>query len=503
MKYAFAALLVLALGLAAEAGAICNPTCTAVIMPNVPELHLPLVGWAYSSSGIMTSVEAPKYGTWDPGTETYVPGADFAHVGIDRMRIKQGAADYRTVIFVAAQASDEITRDSVGGIFQGGSNGTYGDIELVLPVKGDQPGTAQVGVKIGASVNPPDPVNSGVRTLADILDFAHIELDTSSDVPQLVAVADGDVCSSGCRTAGIQVPTSNEEYVLTLLLGRDGINISTVDKFTLWFQACGPAIAGGCQVRKLAGLNVVDLDAEIRLQAGLVEGDTRNSGIAIDWMDLWRLIPVAEDFDVSTWDDFANGTLTANYWADLGADLDSARGASNLFGMTYPSVTTFRDDLPHNARRLRASFEVDISQLQLDNGESVIVFFGQSDTGVAGTTKSFDVFLKRIDNSIFFRGRLIRDDATVAPTDPIYVTPGTHSIAVHFFAADPSDATSVGFLKLRVDGTYKEVLLTTTANNELREVDRYSVGVSQPTLNTNNTNRYMYFDNVAVHFERP
>lgn len=509
MKYASTAFLVLALGLAADARALCT-TCTAVIMPGAPQVHLPLVGWAYGSAGTVTVAEAPEFGTWNAASETYEPSAAFAEIGIDRMTVHQSGT-YRTVIFVAAQPAETLDRDTFAGsagIFEGGAEGAFGATSLYLPIKGDQPGTAQVGGTLGAQVNPPQPgPGGGVRRILEILDFAHVEVDSSSEVStRLVAVAaDGTFdCAPYCRTPGIDIPATAQSYTLTLIVGHDAFEIpaAPAETYTLWLKACGAAITGTCQVVQLAGLEAVPLHGAITLEAGLLEGDTREFGIDIEVLDLWRLEPSPEDLIASTFDDYSYSPFTSNYWADLGADVNGAlQGESSLVGMTYGSVATFRDDLPNDVRRVRATFDLDIGSLGLAHSDSVIPFFGQADAGVAGTTKSFDVFLRYLDGVYYIRGRLIRDDATVALTDAIPIAAGTHTVSVHFFAADPSDEDSYGFLRLRVGSAAKDVQLDDlTANNLLRAVDRYSVGASQPTLASNTPTRYLRFDNVTVHF---
>lgn len=510
MKYASAAFLVLALGLAADVRALCSP-CTAVIMPGVPAVQLPLVGWVFGSPGAITVVESPEYGTWNATTETFTPAEDFHRVGIDRIKVQQGS-DLRTLILVAAQPTDETARDTFegsAGVFEGGAGGAFGDTSLQLPEKGDQPGIAQIGGTLGAKVNPPDPIQGGVRRILDLVEFVHLELDSSSETStQLVAVAEDEKfdCAPYCRTAGIDIPATEQDYTLTLIVGRDALEVPTADDtYTLWFKACGTAIAGTCQVRKLGGLDVVPLYGAIVLEAGLLTGDTRQLTLDIETLDLWRLEPSSEDLADSTFDDYSSSPFTSNYWSDLGADVNLLlQGESNLQGMTYPAVATFRDDLPNDVRRLRATFDLDISQLSLAHADSVIPFFGQADAGVAGTTKSFDVFLRNLDGVYFIRGRLIRDDATVALTEAFPIAAGTHTVTVHFFAADPNLAGSYGFLRLRVGATYKEVQLDgSTANNLARAVDRYSVGASQPTLASNAAVRYLRFDNVTTHFDRP
>lgn len=504
MKYAAFALLVstLAFGPRLEAQTHCPAqTCQALIMPIAEAAHLPLEGWLYpvGQTQTVTVVEAPRFGTWNAAQETYSPTATFRSAGIDRMVLQlAGEPGPRTVVFSAAQPQViSASRNIAVRVFQPGEIETLGG-----PEDPNTGGTS--GMAGGVAVNPSQPGGGngtslpaeGFRsTLFNLGTFARIDLVMSpmaGSVYYEVVVTNPGLGCLNCALAPLDQPSG--EQFLYLELGPDVWDLPVADRMRLTFKVLQNDVV--LSEATLGGLDWVDLGGNFNVTAGMIGGDPMPLQPQISYLTASRLIPGGDDlFAVASAENFPDGSR-ASYWGQQGTVTTTQTGAADwmaevdLEGMVTSSKSLLLDGRPAGAARFRALFDLDLADLDLADNDSLVVLTGQGNY-LNGTGKSFDLFLRKQNGSLWLRSRMITAAGVTVSGPLVPLGSGENSVAVHYVAG-----AGTGTLTLVIGSAV--VSVQTGVNNAGRVVESANIGVASPVLAAGTKVQRLRFDNVTT-----
>lgn len=515
MKRFATAFLSLSLGLALGAGSaeaeLCLDVCPAMILPDVPEAVLPLTGWIVPPFGNqqVEILELPQFGTWNPVAETYTPGPNFWNVGIDRMKIRVSGnqAGDRTLLFQTVDpVIDSQTQSYAPAItltYQSGAQGlildTYSRSDGSILTNG----VALVGGYVSTSaVPPPNPVGNVLTHVIQLGDFAHVEMVNSAQGLGFRATVDrADLeCGIHCVTATLPV-IENQVYEITLTLGYDTALVPTATDLTLRLEVCG---TGGvaCQSTDIPGLAQVDLRNIVPLNVGILGGTTAQASITVDHVKLWRA-SLPGDAPLAVSDSFENGLQS--FWGVLGSIsaanvlvpgvADTWAVEADLRTMDPTTKAWITDARPTGQKRFRMMLDLDLSLLNLGEGEYLLPFHGHG-TPVNGLGKSFDLLVRKLNGVYLMRGRVVTDAAAIVSTVFIPLNAAkTNRIAVDFDA--PIDARSTGSFDISVNGVLYSLR---GLDNDQRHIESVNFGASGFSGSTGAAvqERWLRLDNVTM-----
>lgn len=511
MKLA-ATLFALSLGFAAAAEAqLCATTCPTLIMPGATAVHLPFANWLYPQEAPVPvdQVSSPFHGSWNHSLKTYTPGPDFWRLGIDRFQVKlSGDPQLRTIVLFSGQPeiqtidADLTSANLLGGaeartpageqpylIFESGPYGDSGSATFSFP---DQGGTGNNGVVGKLVVNPSLPPLSGsTTTILQLGNIAHVDLleDTQGNIAYRAII---DHPGLGCTGCTLLVPAPHDVVTITLALSADSWNHPSADRFRLRLEVAQNGLVVGEDFRP--NLNPVPLDLSIELQAGLLAGQPANASLRIDSIEFSRLVPSQDDQNPAVFfENFGSGAAAAPWIAQgtAAVNLTTLQGEASFGGASSIAVHAFKDSEPYFEKRFRLIFDLDISQLNLAEGESVSAFSGNG-VAVNSITKAFDVFVRKLNGAYIAKVRVLTDTGTAVSTAaiPLSTTQPTR-VALHWLHAESGKGGSV---KAKIGTTYAE--LQDIANPQ-RTLDYVNVGATYAAL-TSGGSRLIRFDNVTT-----
>ena len=501
MKYVAFTFLVsaLTLGPRLEAQTHCPAqTCQALIMPIAQAAHLPLEGWLYpvGQTQTVTVVEAPRFGTWNAAQETYSPTATFRSAGIDRMVLQlAGEPGPRTVVFSAAQPQVIGTSRNVAVRAL-----NPGEIEtLGGPEDPNTGGTSGIGGGVAVNPNPPGgggtlPAEGFRSTLFTLGTFARIDMVMPPATSYIYYEAVVTNSALGCSNCVLPLDRNPGEHFLSLELGPDVWALPGVDRFRLTFKV----LQNGVLLRQatLGGLHSVDLGGAFDVQAGLIGGDPMPLQPQISYLTASRLIPGGDDLlAVASAENFPDGAR-ASYWGQQGTVTTTQTSAADwmaeidLEGMGPSSKSLLLDGRPAGAERFRALFDLDLTDLDLADNDSLVMLTGQGNY-LNGTGKSFDLFLRKQNGSLWLRSRMITAAGVTVSGPLVPLSSGKNSVAVHFGAG-----SGTGTLTLVIGSAV--VSVQTGVDNAGRVVESANIGVASPALAASTKVQQLRFDNVTA-----
>ena len=494
-------------------------------------------GLAPSGGYSVAVITSPMHGTLSG--EDYSPTADFWTLGVDHLTLDivplVGATTRHTFVLAPApepspsinyyedfDLSTEISawtstgapttvNPGIEGTSLRASMGTTPAISHLSRTLNESEGVHAVGAAGTTIPDPPDNtqtdvaipgwVNIAVAGLDESNPALFLQLRLDSGVYSMRASTqfDGSLACNGCATPWRNVPAGQP-----------------ID-FTLW---AGPMVISGDagrahQIRLELDLPGTADDTVDWLEGGVDMNHTsyglhqssglQNFGILYDRLTQWT-----EDrtFAPQTlvFDDFEDGG--ANSWTYDGPALVNA--ASALVGSYGASidVDALRAGAPRDAllvdlapsvgdaiTEIAAQMTLDLTSLDLENGESVRVLVGSENDNIEQELH-VSIIVHRHNSNYRIWARM-RDDNAAQHKSPTYVLNTlTPRVSLHWYAAPATEGG--GAVSLWVDG-----VSTGSSPNEpngTRGFEGFAFGAFKPTLNTVGTNPYMeiLIDDVVV-----
>lgn len=445
-----------------------NEPCSVLVMPDTARVPLPFAGWLYPAIAPpeeILVVGHPQHGTFSG--EVYFPGANFWNAGLDQVTVTLDSVP-RTIVLVAANPSQSVEEiegfETLSGyqvVTPWNLQGNYApvDAELggskALGVTGaasisiliDKDG-APIGTGGGLTIKPPPPCPADCPVVPEIDAFrmgpltgsiAQIQVKGLSDGTfQVRALAAGSLCTAGaiCETP-FQSLVPEAVYQAWVTVAPASL-VGPNDSFTLRFnlRKRGEPV----QHFELTDLPIPTLaTSQWLVEAGLM-GDSAGRQLVIDDVYSSRQDWSGEDLDLTVGADRFHGGSMEDDWTQLGA-VAIAGSSSNYFAQvdlngltnTASSRNSLIDYLSIFKKRLRVQLNLDISQLNLANNDSVVPFISYGSG--AGQSRVVDLFVRKLSDVYYVRARAVNDNGSVTATEFLPLVSGVNRIGLQWNSA--------------------------------------------------------------------
>lgn len=488
-----ASLLVLSLALAAAtaipaSATVCTSPCQVSVMPEVQSVALPLSDWMYSAGSppsVITIVDAPVYGSWNATTETYTPGANFWAIGLDRLVLQFDSAAPKTILIVAASAVAETVNfqnfETFGELGDWDYDGDWNLASSLSPRTGTEMtigstgrafsditirGTAPIGTGGGVTIRPGVPCTGGTcvggtAAPVDVLvinNFLKIEMKVVSwEIfvrAKAIHSSYDEFCDpeTPCVTDWLELDDPEAYYALSALLGP-ATSGGPADTFSLRFTIDEEGSEPAAHY-EVSSLPWITLGEEGLMEVGELGAAATAYNSRLDDIRVWHLeLADGETSLTGRYDRFHNG-LKDYGWTTLGTV--SVVGSSDywaqadLYGLTNTSSSrnSLIDYIANYKKRLRIHLNLDTTQLNLANNDSVVPFISYGNAATGGTSRVVDLFVRKLSGVYYVRARAVNDDASVTATDYLPLSVGTNQIGLYW-----SSEAGGGRLQIAVGST--------------------------------------------------
>ena len=520
------------------------------LTPNVPSIDLDLrgMGLAPSHGGYqLTVVSPPAFGLLVG--ESYSPNAEFWSAEVDQMTLEiqptgGGVVTQHTLVLIPATpvvvasttedfAAATIPSSAVTGnqtmmsLVDPGIDGQ--SLQVYLHTAGlsadfenfhhysDNDGNHGIGAAGTTIPGPPDNVVTGSVNLvaAGPIDSTqppqiYIQLRLRDDGGQSIyemraaTAPNGNPQCSSCATPWQVVP-ANQAVRYQLWAGPKVIEGSIARDYALSFSLDLPAPYADT-VDWLPG----QFDIQ-RARHGLYQPD----GMTYLEATFDNLITWTENYSSTSQiiaQDHFEDTSSNGPWTIDGPIVVNGSGAINGFYGAEADIAQLRSGTPRDAvltkttaaayRGLAVDMEVDLSQLNLDNGESMRLFAASDDPQDLSVKTHLSIVLLRQSGSYKIWARARDDNATVHKTLTHTLMTETPRLSLSWTSRDA--ASGGGSLAFFVDGVSVGEITGFDNGGPLREIENVGFGVFNPNLNSVNVNpsHLLLLDDIVV-VQRP